>query len=349
MKKIFFKLIFILFPIILYATIEITNNDIFINSPIIFKNNILYISAAYLSQNYNINIYYSPVSKVVLIKTDLKKGKFIIEQPTAIINGDFIEIDSPPIIFEDEVYIPIKLLNLFDIDTNKIKELTGKYFIKETEEISISNLYISDEILITRENIVNTREIENNINTTEIIINVETEIIKKSREIGIYLEKKGMPDTQIKIFENILNLIQNTNTSEIITISLLSSLSPEIVNKKNYDLIIILKPYYSSYDILHGITFFLGGYNIKKNIDLLSGIANSLKYSDYLKKLGYDGPINAFVLQLSYYQFLLANSILIECFNMNNSYDKTWILNDKNQEIFAKYILNIVRMIYEKN
>ncbi|MDD2714275.1 MAG: stalk domain-containing protein [Candidatus Wallbacteria bacterium] len=115
MIRLFFTALLI-FTFIAYAT-----GDVNTKKPLEIQDGI-FIAATVVSQNFGVSIYYSPVSRVVIAKTDKISAKFIVQQKEAIVNGEFQEIKTPLILWENEVYFPVQVLtDVFGLAKDKLK------------------------------------------------------------------------------------------------------------------------------------------------------------------------------------------------------------------------------------
>jgi len=329
-----------------------------------------YVSAVSISKKINAEVFYSPVSMIVVVKYNGKSGKFIVSKDSAIIDGELMSFGTYPILVDNDMYFPVKILKqVYNVKDDILDELTkdARVFEHKKQKTTVLNRESSPEVESNISNIEsNTSEVESNIpseanetyevtTTTKEVIQVKNkidteesyypeqltkEIITKS--IAVYSDRNGISKIGKEILGKIINSISK-NDSRTLEISVLSDedIRPSYLNASKYKMVLFLKTVNMMSEKYSGISFFFWKYGAEKEKGDLISLSNLFrnKFND-LKK-DYSGILNYFIYPFEQARFVNIPCVYIELGNMTSDDDKAWFSDPDNIADFSRLLISI--------
>ena len=331
--------------IILLFILTIIGNAFGYSTPeSILSNGEYYLSAVTISQKLHAHIFYSPASMVVVLKYNDIKGKFIVSKDSAIIDGEVISTGVYPIIWDNDMYFPVKILNkIYNIPESETANFTKDAIdiSKKTVESKLEKKVELKEIPKTTEIVINKNTIniskgsyyDNRDNSAEVLISNEvssTQEIYNKDKMAIFSDmlksNKGF-----SIIGKLINSIAS-QSNDSIEISLLSDKekSPIFLNSKAYKIIFFIKIGAMKSKNYSGISFFFWKYEAEKDMNSMMTISNIFRNIFEKGLSNYDGNINFFIYPFKDAEFINIPCVMIELGNISSKKDIAWLKKESN-------------------
>ncbi|MDD5090451.1 MAG: stalk domain-containing protein [Candidatus Wallbacteria bacterium] len=321
-----------------------------IPSPALIRDGMHFISAIVVSQRLKIDVFYSPVSKVVVLKNTSASSKLIINQKEAIINGELTIVDTPVVLFQNEVFVPVDFLrSFFRVSNEVLEQYTVKAGPMEAPDPAPLVVWSADEKFTTSSVLAVPAPESVESETTEIVMKTllsmkstaETSSPRQSLPIMVWIDEEPLKSLPVSFKDDFRALVSEFLAVDSLqsSVELIKKCNPTDINRSSAAAFVVLTTSFLQDENFQGISAFISGLSYKS--DPAAGIETGKQIQAAFSTLdNYNGLFTVIPAQLSYFSFINKPSICIEILNLSNQNDRDWISDTEKRRKLAEMLRN---------